>query len=81
MHLTENDILDIIRRTVPAANLDFFDVDVPFHQQDIDSLDALSIVTAFEEEYHITIPDEDMQDLDSVTALVTYANTRSGVAA
>lgn len=77
MQITDKDILDLIRRTVPAANLDFFDVDVPFHQQDIDSLDALSIVTAFEDEYRINIPDEDMQDLDSVTALVNYANRQT----
>ena len=77
MQITEQHILDLIRRTVPAANLDFFDVDVPFHQQDIDSLDALSIVTAFEEEYHINISDEEMEGLDSVTALVSFANRQT----
>ena len=37
-----------------------------------DSLDTVELVMAFEEEFGVEIPDEDAQDITTVTAAVNY---------
>ena len=42
-----------------------------------DSLDTVELVTAFEEEFGIEVPDEDAEKLQSVSDVVTYVSANS----
>ena len=43
-----------------------------------DSLDTVELVMAFEDEFGITIPDEDQDKLRTVGAAITYLNEKLG---
>jgi len=42
-----------------------------------DSLDTVELVMELEEEFGLTIPDEDAQNIQTVGDAVTYVNTKS----
>ena len=50
---------------------------VSFGDAGIDSLDVFSIFLAIEEAYGIKIPDEDLDNINSIETIVEYLNTRS----
>ena len=41
-----------------------------------DSLDTVELVMAFEEEFGVEIPDDDAQEITTVSAAVKYLNTK-----
>ena len=53
----EEKLADIVRKEKNVAD-DKLSLDTPLADAGIDSLDALSILFAIEEEFHISIPDE-----------------------
>lgn len=55
-----------------GANVTTIDPDASFYEQGIDSLDALGIVLRVEEAYGIKIPDDEVENLDSINALAAY---------
>lgn len=73
MQVTVDEIIAIARA---SNNLDAItveiDPDVSFYDQGIDSLDALGIVLRVEEVYGLKIPDEEVENLDSIAALAAY---------
>lgn len=42
----------------------------------IDSLDVIELIMAIEEEFNITIPDEDVENLKSVKEVCDYVNKK-----
>lgn len=52
--------------------------DAPFEQFDIDSLTAAQLVAAIEDEYDITISDEDLPGLNCLNDLVTTVHRQLG---
>lgn len=51
--------------------------DISFGDAGIDSLDVFSIFLAVEETYGIKIPDEDLDEINSIETIVEYLNARS----
>jgi acyl carrier protein len=53
----EQSLIEIVRqeKNLPAENLA---LDIPLAEAGIDSLDALTILFAIEEKFHISIPDD-----------------------
>jgi len=72
--LTNKDIRTIINKVVMGIDLSDLRDDQDFADAGIDSLDQLSILLAIEEQHNITVPDEDLDQCNSVAGLVAYIN-------
>jgi acyl carrier protein len=74
--ITENDILDLIRRNDIKINLPTLDHNERLMDQGFDSLDMASIFFALEEGYKIKISEADIDqgNLASISAIVEYVN-------
>ena len=60
-----------------ADQLGVYETDIPSHAHFVDDLgadsqDVIVLVMAFAEEFDITIPDEDMEGLETVEHVVNY---------
>jgi acyl carrier protein len=73
--LKSDDIRSIIKNVVMGIELSDMKDDQDFADVGIDSLDQLGILLAIEEKYDIKIPDEDVEQCNSVTGIVTYVNS------
>jgi len=51
--------------------------DVVLRKQGIDSLDMFNLFLLIEETFGVTIPDDDMDQLDTLDAIVAYVESRS----
>ncbi len=49
-----------------------------YKRQGTDSLDAVEIIMAAEEEFGIEIPDEDAQKMETMEQIVEYINNKKG---
>lgn len=49
---------------------------LPLAEQGVDSLDAVSIYLRIEETFGIKIPDEDLEQIGDIEAIVRYINER-----
>ena len=75
--LTEENVRDAIGRSVMGVDAANLHVDTEFSEAGIDSLDHASILLALQEEYGLTVPDEDTDKCTSIRAIVEYAAERS----
>ncbi len=55
-----------------AADLNNVSNDTSLTEAGVDSLDMANILLGIEEKYEVKIPDEDMDQLDSIDAIVKY---------
>lgn len=74
--LNSDDIRSIIKKVVIGVNLSDLDDNQDFADAGIDSLDQLSILLGIEEQYGVTIPDEDLDQCNSIAGLVLYINKK-----
>lgn len=51
-------------------------IDSSFRDLGADSLDAVQLIMGLEEEFNINIPDEDMDDVDTVQKAVDYIRNK-----
>ena len=66
-------ILDILKRIAPDEDLSNLQDDVPFREQmELDSMDFLDIVMELRKQYRVQIPEEDYENLTSMSSTVTY---------
>ncbi len=72
--LTNKVLRSIINKVVMGVDLSDLGDDQDFADAGIDSLDQLSILLAIEEQHDITIPDEDLDQCNSIAGLVAYVN-------
>lgn len=70
-----NKIKKIIADQLSLTNTDVIKLDAPFDSMDIDSIDAVEIIMAIEDEFEIQIPDEIAAKFNSVGDIVAYLNT------
>ena len=62
-----------------AVNADDITLDTDILQDlNADSLDVLDIITALEDEYDIEVPDDKIEDLTTVGAVVDYVKDVTG---
>lgn len=66
-------ILGILGKIAPDDDLSDLDDEVPFRDQmELDSMDFLDIVMELRKMYRVQIPEEDYQNLVTMTSTVTY---------
>ncbi len=81
MAVTAEHLCQIIRTSnIPGAATLPIDPTATFYEQGIDSLDALTIMLRIEEAYGISVPDDAVENLDSVQSLVDYLNAQGATA-
>lgn len=66
-------ILDILERIAPDEDLSDLNDDVPFREQlELDSMDFLDIVMELRKRYRVQIPEEDYENLATMSGTVSY---------
>ena len=66
-------ILDILKRIAPDEDLTNLQDDVPFREQmELDSMDFLDIVMELRKQYRVQIPEEDYENLTTMSRTVSY---------
>lgn len=66
-------ILDILKRISDDDDLPEIQDDVPFRDQmELDSMDFLDIVMELRKQYRVQIPEEDYENLVSMSSTVNY---------
>ncbi len=76
MKITIQDIRDIVEKAETMAEMDELVNDVPLTEQNVDSLDMANILLLLEETYDVKIPDEDLDQLQSVDGIVEYLSKK-----
>jgi len=72
MTVTVEEVRSIIEEAETMADMETLSNDVALTQQEVDSLDMANILLLIEEKYDVKIPDEDMNQLQSVDGIVAY---------
>ena len=49
---------------------------MPLKEQGLDSLDTYNLLLSIEETFGVQVPDEDIEDLETIDAVVAYVNER-----
>jgi acyl carrier protein len=68
--IVETDVLDDV------SNIDNIKSDVLLSEQGIDSLDIVNVYLSLEEKFGIKIPDEDLDRVQTIGAIVEYINNK-----
>lgn len=71
--ITEQDIRNIIAKRVMDDTLASIDLATTFEEAGLDSLDHASILFSIQEQFDLTIPDEDVDKCNSIQGILEYA--------
>jgi len=74
---TRKRILELMVKTDAIDDPGKIRADVVLRKQGIDSLDMFNLFLLIEETFGVTIPDDDMDQLDTLDAIVAYVESRS----
>lgn len=74
MKATVELIREIIKKEGVVKNMDTLSNDESLASQGIDSLDLSNIYLVVEEEFGVTIPDADLDKVESINNLIAYIN-------
>lgn len=74
MPITRENILSIIQKTKAVEDATKLRDDVKLSDQGIDSLGIFSVLLLISEQYDIDIPDEDSDNLNTISEIVEYLN-------
>lgn len=72
--VTESDVLAIIKEASVVGDIKKLMLETPFVDVGIDSLDVANIFLLVEEKYGVKISDEEVENLQSIAALLTFLN-------
>lgn len=76
MSIAREDIVAVIRKANVVSDPDKLRDDITLDDQGIDSLGIFNVILLLQEKYGLEIPDEDMDPLVSISAIVDYLNKR-----
>ncbi len=76
MEINRTEIMEIIRNVGIAGNFNALDHDALLRENGVDSLDMANILLSIEEKYGVKIPDEDIEKLDTINAIVHYLSNK-----
>ena len=71
----KNEIIDLIAKTLGINKKKINEKTNLVADLDVESLDLVSLVVAFEEKYGIEIPDQDIKNLQTVEDIIKYIET------
>lgn len=78
---TREDIEEKVKKIILehiSKDVEKFNSSSKLSEHGIDSLDAVEIIMAAEEEFGIEIPDEDAQKMETMEQIVEYINNKKG---
>jgi acyl carrier protein len=78
MAVKPEDIVALILESAPDLRIGEGDLQRPLADLGVDSLDKANVLLEVQERFGVVVPDEDMDSLDSVSAIAGYINSRSG---
>ena len=78
MTASAKEIITILSNINPNRNFDDLDEGTLFADADIDSLDRMDLLLGVEERYGIKIPDEAVENLTSIGAILAYLSGPGG---
>lgn len=72
----KEEVIDLIAETLDIDK-DELDNDTDLaHDLNVESIDLVDLVTAFEDKYHFEIPDQELKNLQTVGDIVKYVEKR-----
>lgn len=76
MKATIENIKEIIEKADVLGDVSQMRSDVLLSEQGIDSLDVVNVYLLIEEEFDVKIPDEDLNKVQTIDAIVEYVNEK-----
>ncbi len=74
MNVNHEEVIEVLVNSGSAADLDGLTNETSLQDIGVDSLDMSNFLLGLEEKFDIQIPDDDIDDLDTVDAIVSYIN-------
>jgi len=78
MKATVENIKELIVEADVLGDVDDMKTDVALSEQGIDSLDVVNVYLLLEEKFDVQIPDEDLSQVQTIDAIVSYVNNKIG---
>lgn len=77
MAISQSEILEIFRTSVPESVPEIVELDRPLLDSGIDSLDFANFLLGLEERYGIKISDKEMESLIDMNDVIRFVNERT----
>ncbi|MBO7699235.1 acyl carrier protein [Candidatus Saccharibacteria bacterium] len=71
----KDDVIKLISKTLEIDPADLNDDTDLMQDLGVESIDLVDLVTAFEDKYHLEIPDNELKNLRTVGDIVKYAES------
>ncbi|MFA7090233.1 MAG: phosphopantetheine-binding protein [Arcobacteraceae bacterium] len=76
MKATLANVKEVIKEAEVLGNENEIKNDVALSEQGIDSLDVVNVYLLLEEKFNIKIPDEDLNQVQTIDSIVEYINNK-----
>jgi len=76
MKATVENVKEIIGEAEVLGDASEMKSDLPLSEQGIDSLDVVNVYLLLEEKFDVKIPDEDLNQVQTIDAIVEYINNK-----
>ena len=76
MKATVENVKEVIAEAEVLGDADEMKNDIPLSDQGIDSLDVVNVYLLLEEKFDVKIPDEDLNQLETIDTIVEYINNK-----
>lgn len=77
MKATTENVKEVIAEAEVLGDANEMKNDVPLSEQGIDSLDVVNVYLLLEEKFDVKIPDEDLNKVETIDAIIEYINNKS----
>ena len=74
MNATVENVREIIVEADVLGDVNEMKTDIALSEQGIDSLDVVNVYLLLEEKFDVKIPDEDLDQVQTIDAIVEYIN-------
>lgn len=74
MNATVENVREVIAEADVLGDVNEMKTDIALSEQGIDSLDVVNVYLLLEEKFDVKIPDEDLDQVQTIDAIVEYIN-------
>lgn len=75
-NVTIANVKDAFKKAKLNLDIDALAADVTFRDQGVDSLDVSNLFLHVEEDFNVTIPDEEIDVLNTIEKIASYINSK-----
>ena len=76
MKATVENVKEVVAEAEVLGDVNEMRNDIPLSEQGIDSLDVVNVYLLLEEKFDVKIPDEDLNQVLTIDAIVDYINNK-----